>query len=181
MRPRPLVGVVLATLLVTVTLSPAATARSTAPTTSPEPSPWRTQELSRLGVAQDEAFLLTIGTTRVRYEVDEPIDITTLVRYVGTSDGVEVGTAYGGLVAFEVEQLDGPVHLEPIRLASCGPWALAAGETRSIPFRKSGVVDPDDPMADTIRALILDPELRLPMGTWRLTAWAEYGAPDCRG
>ncbi|MBX3031612.1 MAG: hypothetical protein KF809_15805 [Chloroflexi bacterium] len=150
---------------------------------SPEPgaSVTSAEERTPVGVARDDHFELTISTERERFDVDEPIPITTAIRYTGSEDRFDIGTSYGGIIAFRIEQLDGPIDLGPARRAACISDTFVAGEVRDVPFSPSGGFDMDDPLADMLRTILTEPELRLPMGTYRITAQAEYGLQGCAG
>ncbi|MBX3031611.1 MAG: hypothetical protein KF809_15800 [Chloroflexi bacterium] len=135
-------------------------------------------ELTRQGVAQDDTIQLTIETERERFHVDEEIAITTLVRALG--DGpIEMGVSRSGLVAFAIEQLDGPIRLGARRRASCGRQRLQGGEVMEVPFRVTAADDPDDLAEAEMERILSEPDLRLPMGTYRITAHARYGDPEC--
>ncbi len=151
---------------------------------APAPSVPAAPELTRHGVARDDTFQLTIETEREHFRVDEEIAITTLVRALG--DGpIEVGASRSGLVAFAIEQLDGPIRLGARRRASCGRQRLHGGEVMEVPFRATGADDPDDLAEAEVERILSEPEPepepepRLPMGTYRITAQAEYGDREC--
>ena len=148
-----------------VVASPSAVAAS--------PSP-----VAPVGEGSDALFALTIGADRGRYAADEPIDIATTLRYIG-AEPTTVTSSGAGLVAFGIEQLDGPVDGGWARNEDCVRYVYRPGDTESVEFRKSGGYSNDDQMADFWRTFFTDPELRLPAGQYRITAIAVYGAPEC--
>ncbi|MDQ3448742.1 MAG: hypothetical protein M3432_06140 [Chloroflexota bacterium] len=148
-----------------VVASPSAVAAS--------PSP-----VAPVGEGSDALFALTIGADRGPYAADEPIDIATTLRYIG-AEPTTVTSSGAGLVAFGIEQLDGPVDAGIGRDDDCARFDYPPGHAESVEFHKSGGYSNDDPMADFWRTFFADPELRLPAGEYRITARADYGARDC--
>ncbi len=130
------------------------------------------------GEGSDALFALTIEAGRSRYAVDEPIGIATRLRYIG-DEPVIVTSSGAGLVAFAIEQLDGPVDAGWARNDDCARFDYRPGDIEPVEFQKSGGYSNDDPMADFWRTFYAEPELRLPAGEYRITARAEYGDPDC--
>ncbi|MBA2275999.1 MAG: hypothetical protein H0W00_04775 [Chloroflexi bacterium] len=143
-------------------------------------APIPTARVAPLGQGSDELFALTIGADRSRYAADEPIEIATTLRYIG-DEPATVSSSGAGLVAFGIEQLDGPVDAGWARNDDCARFDYRPGEVEAIEFQKSGGYSNDDPMADFWREFFADPELRLPAGQYRITARAEYGDPGCGG
>lgn len=131
------------------------------------------------GQTSDAVFALTIGADHSRYAVDSPITITTELRYIGTAETTTVTSAFGGVVAFNIEQLDGPIDAWAGRRMSCTQHDYHPGDVESVPFAKSGGWSAEDPMADFWRGFFADPELRLPAGRYRISAEASYGVTGC--
>jgi hypothetical protein len=151
------------------------------PSSSPRVTdPVPTARSAPLGQGGDELFALTIGADRGRYAADEPIDIATTLRYIG-AEPTTVTSSGAGLVAFGIEQLDGPVDAGIGRDEDCARFDYLPGHAESVEFHKSGGYSNDDPLADFWREFFADPELRLPAGQYRITARAEYGDPGCGG
>jgi hypothetical protein len=150
-----------------------------------EPGPGPSFEPSTAGQAKDDLLVLSIATDRVRVVADEPIAITTTLRYVGTvkNQYTRVSGPSGSLVAFGVEQIDGPIDTGPGWRPESGYYRFEPDEVLDIPFAKSGGFEADGPMADFWRAWFADPVLRLPEGHYLITAYAYHcgrGAV-CRG
>lgn len=155
-------------------LSPAAASPSdVAPRSSPigDPAP-------PVGEGSDALFSLSIQADRSRYAADEPIEIATTLRFLGDAR-TTVTSSGGGLISFDIEQLDGPVDVEAARTADCVQYEYRPGDTESVEYQKSGGYSADDPMADFWRRFFADPALRLPAGEYRIIASADYGAPEC--
>jgi hypothetical protein len=132
--------------------------------------------------AFDPEFVLTIATPRGRYAADEPIAISASLTYIGALPLAEASGSGSGLVGFAVTQVDGRLHMEPAWRASCAPYSFHHGETKAIPFAKSGGTWDENPDAEFWRHYFSEPELRLPRGQWRLSAVADFWTPDgCTG
>jgi hypothetical protein len=154
------------------------------PPREPGSGPSPSFEASLRDEATDDLFALSIETDRAQVIADEPIAITTTLRYVGTARD-ETATVSGGgdLVAFGVEQLDGAVDSGPGWRPSCGFYEFRPNEVLDIPYAKSGGFDADGAMADYWRTWFADPVLRLPEGHYVITAYAHHGGrgPFCSG
>ena len=138
------------------------------------PSPVPSFVLASQDEVRDGMFDLGIQTGRMQVGPDEPIDITTTLRYIGAPPRTTVISHGGGPVSFGVEQLDGPIVNGPGYDANAVPFTYRRGDVRDVPFQKSGGWDGSDPMADFWRAWFADPELRLPAGQYRISAYLEY-------
>ena len=141
-------------------------------------SPSPTSDPAPLSEGSDALFSLTIQADRGRYEVDEPVEIATTLRYLGEQRAT-VTSSGGGLVSFSIEQLDGRVDAIAGRDADCARFDYRPGDEEPVRFQKSGSYSNDDPMADFWRSFFAEPELRLPAGEYRITASVHYGAPEC--
>lgn len=131
------------------------------------------------GTARDELFELTIKADRGRYQADEPIEVSSVLRYVGAAEQTTVSSHGAGMVAFSIEQLDGPMDAGPGRDFSCGEFEYRTGQLERIRFQKSGGFDTEEPLAGFWRAFFADPDLRLPEGHYRISAIADYSISGC--
>ena len=130
-------------------------------------------------VVEDAAFRLEFEVERARYTAGEPIDAHATLTYLGDAPAIEARGSGSGLVAFSVKQVDGDVEVGPAMTDDCAQYRLVADEPVLIPFEKSGGFSPDDPNADFFETFFADPVLRLPPGTWELTAAADFYVGDC--
>ncbi len=153
--------------------------------TRPKPDPGASFEPITQDRAKDELFVLSITTDRPEVTAGDPIAITTTLRYVGNvkNKRANVSGPGGGLVAFGIEQQDGPFDTGPSWRLSCGFHEFEPDGVRDIPFAKSGGFDADDSRADRWRSWFADPVLRLPEGRYVITAYAHHGGRGsyCRG
>ena len=126
--------------------------------------------------------MLTIATDRTQVYEFETIPITTTLRYIGPVKR-ERATLYGptgSLVAFGVEQLDGPIDTGPGWGPQCWYYRFGPDEVKDIPFEKSGGFDPSDPMATFWQLWFADPNLRFTEGRYVITAYAHHGGRNGR-
>ena len=123
-------------------------------------------------------FSLTIADGSREYAPSEPIDIRAELLYGGPQETIALSGA-GLMGGFSVEQLDGSHALDPEVTASCEWLEMTDGQPVISPFGKSGVLSEDAPFD---RAWFDDPELRLPTGTWLLTAYSNFTIEsECEG
>lgn len=127
---------------------------------------------------QDGPIQLTLTSPHGRYKAGDPIEVTAGLAQ--GDDGIARGpiTTYGGSdgpVAFRLEQVNGPIAIEPILLPDCAKQVtLPLYKPLQIPFRKSGTVPGDAPDPAYWKAWLADPVLRLPAGTWQITAFPNF-------
>ncbi|MEX2546560.1 MAG: hypothetical protein WD830_02075 [Chloroflexota bacterium] len=126
-------------------------------------------------------FTLTVFARAAEYAVDEPIDVHAELVYEGPARSAVV-TGVGELVnGFGVRQLDGPISIGPGWNEPCIRDSLTNGVELVEPYRKSGGWSEDDPLRDFYMSFFADPELRLPAGTWAITAYSEFYSGECGG
>jgi hypothetical protein len=127
-------------------------------------------------------FELTIRSAKSRYAVDEPIDITASLVYLGAGS-VQIAHGQGAgstAVGFGVEEpVLGDLHLSPVVAESCERSTLDGGIPLEVPFAKAGSWSGDDPRSDEYRAWFQDPVLRLPLGVWHMYAVAGFSIDTC--
>ncbi len=134
----------------------------------------------------DGAFRLSIRSPKDRYAPQEPIEVSATLEYLGERAGIEVGGALP-LVGFGVEQLDGVHEAPPGYRLACRSYPFVRGEPQSFVFAKAGDPSAGAPDAAFMQAYLNvtdgepDPILRLPAGTWRIFAEADFGEETCGG
>jgi hypothetical protein len=159
-------------------LVPQRGARKSARSSGPSPSFVPSSE----GMAHDDHLVLTIATDRTQVREFDTIPITTTLRYTGPVEDKKA-KLYGpssGLVAFRVEQLDGPIDTGPGWGPQCWYRGFGPDEVKDIPFEKSGGYDPADPMAPFLKLWFADPNLRFTEGRYVITAYAIHGGRNGR-
>jgi hypothetical protein len=129
---------------------------------------------------QDGAIQLTLTSPHGRYKAGDPIDVAAGLANGGSGAPI---TTYGGPdgpVIFSLRQVDGPVVIEPIVLTSCiEQVTLPAYEPTQIPFKKSGNVAGGDADPTYWRTWFADPILKLPAGTWEISATPNFVLGAC--
>ena len=139
---------------------------------------------ARPGPLRDEVaaggVVLTLTAERGTYASDEVIGIEATM---ASADGQPVVLSGSGHpVGFSVTRLeDGLTSGEPAFTADCQRHEIREPVTH--PFAKSGGIEDQGPNAEFHRAYFFGgPELRLPVGTWRIEASTALTiGRDCRG
>jgi hypothetical protein len=167
-----------ATAATTATSGPGATPAPTDPTGTatspseavPSPSPSGAIALVTGDEARDGDFRLTMEVGAATYPAGEPIVAGATLTYLGPSPTATAWGSGSGLVTIALEQLDGPLDPGGAGQDDCRGYDFVWGVPQVIPYEKSGGWSADDPNAAWYSTFFKDPVLRLPAGTWRLTA-----------
>jgi hypothetical protein len=117
---------------------------------------------------------LTLTSERTEYTAGEPIEIQAELFYDGTEPTLTLSGVTTLVNGFGIEQLDGPLAMGPGWDEPCVRHEIRAFEPISFPYVKSAGWSQDDPDADFLEEWVRDPELRLPAGTWLVTAYSEF-------
>lgn len=176
--PAVLVHSVLA-LVVAVAVAACGGPAATPPPGSPTPTFIGGLPVER--TARDGVFILAMGVASDVWRAGVPVDLRTQLTYVGPDALAEVTGSGSGLVGFGLEQLDGPLDLGGGRTADCRAYEIARGAPMPIEYTKSGGWSEDDPNAVLLHQFVGDPLLRLPAGTFVLTARFEGYLGGCGG
>lgn len=143
----------------------------------PDASPGQIQpDGSVLDVAEDGAFELRLEAAESVYLANEPMDISAVYRYVGPEASVDA-YKWGPLVVFRIDQLDArkPTgRVTTIDYAACTNRKM----TRDV-YLDASLQSLDWLVADAAETVwanldLSDSTLRLPAGSWRITA--SFGA-----
>lgn len=123
-------------------------------------------------------FLLTADGTD--FAADQPINVQASLTYRGDPATITVSGA-SEYIVFGIEQLDGMFQTTPISALMCGEETLQSVVPDVRPFRKIGGFSNSDPEVERYRAYFDDPQLRLPPGTYRISAGVGFtiGAGTC--
>ena len=127
-------------------------------------------------------FTLTMTLDHDRYRAGQPITVTTTLAYGGPDPTVKLWTnSDPGLVDFDVTQVGGPLSMLGGGTTDCVSTSMAKGQAISAPFAKVGGWSNDDPYAAFYESYYNDPQLRLPAGTWQISAKSGFGigGTDC--
>jgi hypothetical protein len=149
--------------------------------TAPAPTPTTNPlDLGAGDDTQDGAIQLTLTSPHGRYKAGDPIEV--LAGLTNRGSGASITTTGGpdGPVIFSVRQVDGPVVIEPTVLQSCiEQVTLPAYQPMQIPFKKLGTVAGGAADPEYWQAWFADPILRLPVGTWEISATPNFTLGGC--
>jgi hypothetical protein len=118
------------------------------------------------------AFRLELVLPRVEWKSDEPLTGTVTLSYDGPNRTKIYGSA--GLLNFRYAEVGGPHKVEPVSTAECGSYDADPATPMSKPLSKSGAFSDDDPDVAFLRSFLTAPDVRLPAGTWDVTALAQF-------
>ena len=128
----------------------------------------------------DASFRLTLEADQDRYRAGQEIDVVATLTYLGPADAIVArGPSNPGLIGFAVESDDPRIRITPAFTTDCGPHEMVRGTAVDYPFEKSGGYSPDEPLAPFYEAYFDSAELRLPAGTWTISAGGSWYIGDC--
>jgi hypothetical protein len=129
----------------------------------------------------DGSFRLELSLPHLDWKAGEVITGMALLAYAGSAPTTIYGSG-SGVIAFSYAEVEGTRHVEPVWTADCGPHPLDPATPINADLSTSGAVDPNDPNADFLRSFLGDRQVRLPAGTWDITAVAMFSeAAGCSG
>ena len=121
----------------------------------------------------DGAFRLDLSSSRTDWKAGEPIDGSAILSF----DGAAPITIYGSgssVINFRYAEVGGSRTVGPVWTADCAPHPLDPATAMNQPLSKSGAYSGDGPDADFVRTFLEGPDVRLPAGTWDITAYAWF-------
>lgn len=128
----------------------------------------------------DASFRLTLEADQDRYRAGQAIEVMATLTYLGPADAVVArGSSNPGLIGFSVESDDPAIRISPAFTTDCGPHEMTRDVAVEYPLAKSGGYSPDEPLAPFYAAYFASEELRLPAGTWTISAGGGWYVGDC--
>jgi len=128
----------------------------------------------------DGAFRLTIATDHDRYRAGQVIEVEATLTFLGPDPATVALGSGSGLVGFGMVSEDPAIVIGAAFTTDCAPWPVVRDEVIEYPFSKSGGYGEDDPLAPFYRTYFDMPELRLPAGTWTISAGGGFSTgADC--
>ena len=131
--------------------------------------------------ATDGPFRLELVLPHLDWKANEPIIGTAILGF----DGSALTTIYGsgsGVINFAYAEVGGTRKVDPVWTADCGPHALDPATPINEPLSKSGAIPNDGPDVAFLRSFLTGDGVRLPAGTWDITANAIFtGASGASG
>lgn len=129
--------------------------------------------------AQGAGFTLRLSVDRARYAANEPISARATLTDAGQVSVTALGPG-SSLVGFSVAQEGGKLKAPAVFEAPCYPYTFDPGRPVTFPFRKSGSAEgATGPEAAFLRTYLAGPQLRLPAGTWELSATTSFFIGSC--
>lgn len=127
----------------------------------------------------DGTLKLSLSADRGGYAEGDPIAAAATVEYLGPDAELEVFTALDRIV-FRVAEVGGDRQAAGGSRQSCNPNTFERGVPVSYPWAKNAAYIPGDPaFAFEEWYATSGPHLRLPVGTWRLSATFEGSEGSC--
>jgi hypothetical protein len=135
------------------------------PTSAPTAAP----ETAR-AEAQDRDFVLVLESASERWLASDDIEVSATLTYVGEGTGTDYWASGQGPIAFGVREIGGTREMGAVRTMDCVPYQIAADHPLTVPYRKSGGIDPGEPNEPFYQSFFADPAFQLPAGRWEITA-----------
>ena len=166
----------------------------TAASTQPDPSTEPASEapspvdaaLSNGGGAEDGRFRIELTADQLTYQEGETIRADAAVTFLGPEDSIEVGHG-SPPVTFVVEEIGGTRSVGGGMETVCLRSTFARDEAVPFPWERSGGYSTSNPGPNDLFAMEYlrdwdgagDGQLRLPVGTWRLSTSLDVAEGDC--
>jgi hypothetical protein len=125
------------------------------------------------GSATDGPFRLELVLPHLDWKPTNAITGLAILSFDGSAPTTIYGSG-GGVIAFSYAEVGGSRQVEPVWTADCGPHALDPATPINADLAKSGAVSGSEPDAGWLRSFLADPQVRLPSGTWDVTAIAMF-------
>ena len=147
------------------------------PTSAPDERPNPTQAAVDVG-----RFQLTFDVARTTARPGDEIEGVATLRLLESGPGALSGSG-SGLLGFSFHEVGGEGRsLDPAFTADCAPHRISIDKPIVSPIVRSGGYSGDEPDADFKRSLLEASTLRLPAGTWNITAQAGFiDGANCEG
>lgn len=124
----------------------------------------------------DGTFRLVLTAGQDRYRAGQLMDVTASLTYLGPADSWTVSGSESGLVGFGIESASLPVHISSGFTSGCSRYEFTRGVPVDFPFSKLNGSGGPYTLEEFYRAYLSSDELRLPAGSWTITAVGSIGA-----
>jgi hypothetical protein len=147
------------------------------PTSGPDQPPNPTQATVDAG-----RFQLTFEVARTTARPGDEIKGVATLRLRDGGPGALSGSGTG-LLGFSFHEVGGAGRsLDPVFTADCVPYRISIDKPIVSPIVRSGGYSGEEPDADFKRSMLEGSALRLPAGTWNITAAAGFvDGANCEG
>jgi hypothetical protein len=137
------------------------------------PRPTRTPTALR-----DADFSLDVSVPLL-HRAPEPIALEALLTYSGPQEEITVWGPSSGLASYEFQQNGSDLYMAAFLGGSCVPYALRRNVALPLPLIKSSGWEVGDSSDPFYQSWLADPEVHLPLGSWRLNVQVEFvDSPD---
>jgi hypothetical protein len=117
-------------------------------------------------------FRLELVLPRVEWKSDEPLTGTVILSYAGPTPTKISGSS--DFLNFAYAEAGGTHKVGPAGRADCRLYDLDPAVPISNALSKSGGFTDEDPDVAWLRSFLTAPDVRLPAGTWDVTAIGEF-------
>lgn len=124
-------------------------------------------------------FTLALFVPRTAWAANGPIDLAATLVYSGDAPSIKLTGSGSGLIGFNLTELTGRREVRGVQTADCRGYQLDRNVPVRTPYIKSGGLIGNEPDVDWIRQFLEDPVFRLPVGRWRVTAFANFTEGSC--
>lgn len=125
---------------------------------------------------RDDTFELRMSLPKTRVKADEPVSCSVTLAYVGEQESI---TVYGPHTNVIFDITDGRgFRMEGASTAELARTVFKKGESRPYPFFKSGGFSESDPNAAFWKRFYAEKELRLPPGTYLISASTNFSLTE---
>jgi hypothetical protein len=117
---------------------------------------------------------MTFAVNRATFRPGDSIEGVATLRLIAPGPGALSGSG-SGLVGFAFHEVGGEGRgMDPAATSDCAPYHISIDMPITFAIVKSGGVSGDEPDAAFKRAFLDGPIVRLPAGTWDITARASF-------
>jgi hypothetical protein len=154
-----------------------ATGCGSGPTSGPDQPPNPMHSTATAG-----RFEMTFDVSRTSARPGDAIEGLATLRLLRTGPGALSGSG-SGLIGFSFHEVGGAGRsLDPALTADCAPHRISIDKPITSPIVRSGGYSGDEPDAEFKRSLLEGSDLRLPAGTWDITAHSGFvDGANCQG
>jgi hypothetical protein len=127
--------------------------------------------------ATEGAFRLELVLPHLDWKASDAITGTAILSF----DGSAPTTIYGSdlsVIVFSYAEVGGRRKVDPVWISDCAGRPLDPATPLNADLSKSGAMPNSGPDADFLRSFLTGPDVRLPAGTWDITALATFTEGD---